>query len=104
ERDAAEVDDLAARRVGVERAAATRLDQLGVQAQPFSCRGSGSEPARVATRRVAGGPGGPPECEAFLGGCSGSEPEPLQEWSSATSSSKCSSSSSRLSVRNLRLP
>ncbi|HVI02647.1 MAG TPA: glycogen debranching protein GlgX [Enhygromyxa sp.] len=35
---------------------------------------------RVATQGVAGGPGGPPGCEAFWGGCSGSEPEPLIEW------------------------
>ena len=42
------------------------------------------DPARVATQSVAGGPGGPPECEAFLGGCSGSEPEPLNARSLAT--------------------
>jgi hypothetical protein len=33
----------------------------------------------VATRRVAGGPGGPPGCEAFWGGCFGASPKPLHD-------------------------
>src|SRR5690606_20535301 len=36
--------------------------------------------ARVATRRVAGGPGGPPDLRSRIwGGCFGASPKPLQE-------------------------
>src|SRR5690606_9522307 len=37
------------------------------------------------------GPGGPPGCAAFLGGCSGASPEPLQENASPSPSNSAAS-------------